>query len=200
MKIVKILLIVLGVIIAIPLILAIFIKKDYSVEREIIISKPKAEVFNYIKLLKNQENFSKWAKMDPYMTREYRGVDGEVGFISAWQSKNPDVGKGEQEIIKIEDGSRVDYELRFIEPFTAKDKAYMITEMVDENSTKVKWGFNGHMNYPGNLMLLFMDFEKMIGGDFDEGLNNLKSILESRTETPATEDESKSESQEGIKK
>ncbi len=178
MKILKIVLIVVLVIIAIPLITALFVPKDYEVSREIQIDKPKAEVFDYIKHLKNQDNYSKWASMDPDMKKTYTGTDGEVGFVSAWESDNPDVGKGEQEILKIVPGERVDFELRFIEPFKAKDHAYMITKKVDENTTSVKWGFDGHMNYPMNLMLLFMDFEKMLGDDLTTGLLNLKKELE----------------------
>jgi len=112
------------------------------------------------------------------MKKEFKGTDGEVGFISAWDSDSANVGKGEQEIIKIREGERIDYELRFIEPFEANDHAYMITEAVDMEKTKVKWGFNGKMDYPLNLMLVFMDMENMLGKDLETGLQNLKAVLE----------------------
>lgn len=178
MKILKKIVIALAIIIAIPLVVALFIKKDYAVEREIIINKPNAEVFNYIKYLKNQDHFSKWASMDPNMIKTYSGTDGTVGFVSAWESKNDEVGTGEQEIIKITEGESIEYELRFIKPFEATEPAYMTTEAVGENQTKVKWGFSGHMDYPMNLMMLFMDFEQMIGDDLQTGLNKLKTVLE----------------------
>jgi hypothetical protein len=54
----------------------------------------------------------------------------------------------------------------------------MITESIDNNTTKVKWGFSGHMDYPMNLMFLFMDFEQIIGDDLQTGLDNLKVIQE----------------------
>jgi hypothetical protein len=56
--------------------------------------------------------------------------------------------------------------------------AYLATQEVSENKTKVTWSFSGNMNYPMNLMLLFMDFEKMIGEDLDTGLANLKERME----------------------
>lgn len=180
MKILKTILIAVGILIAVPLIVAIFVKKDYEVEREITIDKPKEEVFDYVKFLKNQDNYSKWATMDPDMKKTYRGTDGIVGFVSAWESDNKDVGKGEQEIKKITDGERIDFELRFFEPFESTEPAYMTTESVSENQTKVKWGFSGHMDYPMNIMMLFMDFEKMIGDDLDTGLKNLKAVLEAK--------------------
>lgn len=178
MKILKKVLIAVAIIIAIPFIVTLFTKKDYSVERDISINKPKQEVFDYVKYLKNQDNFSRWATMDPNMKKTFSGTDGTVGFVSAWESDNPDVGKGEQEIIKIAEGERIDFELRFLEPFQSTAPAYMTTESISENQTTVRWGFSGHMNYPMNIMLLFMDFEKMIGDDFDAGLKNLKHELE----------------------
>jgi len=178
MKILKIILVVVIILIAIPLITALFVKKDYAVEREIVINRPKDVVFDYIKLLKNQDYFSKWAMMDPKMKKTYTGTDGTVGFISAWDSDQKDVGKGEQEIKQITPGARIDFELRFIEPFESKDQAHMITEAVSDSVTRVKWGFDGHMNYPMNIMLLCMDFDEMLGGDLQTGLQNLKTNLE----------------------
>ncbi|HMV76360.1 MAG TPA: SRPBCC family protein [Leptospiraceae bacterium] len=171
-----------AVIIAIPLIAAIFVKKEYTVLREITINRSKTDVFSYIKLLKNQENYSRWAQMDPKMKKTYQGTDGTAGFISGWESTNKDVGKGEQEIKKITEGERIDYELRFIEPFQGTEQAFMAVETVSDEQTKVKWGFNGHMAYPMNLMMLFMNFEEMIGKDFDIGLNGLKQILEKKSD------------------
>ncbi|WP_286261954.1 SRPBCC family protein [Thalassotalea atypica] len=165
-------------IIAIPLVTALFVHKEYAVEREVIIDKPKNEVFNYVKYLKNQDNFSKWAMMDPAMLKTYRGIDGEVGFVSAWDSQNPDVGTGEQEITGIDEGKRIDFELRFFKPFESTEPAYMVTEAINESSTRVKWGFSGHMDYPMNLMFLFMDFEQIIGDDLQTGLDNLKTLQE----------------------
>lgn len=188
MKILKNILLGLAILIAIPLIVALFIPGKYAVEREVIINKPKQEVFHYIKMLKNQDNFSVWAQADPNMKKEYKGTDGTVGFISSWDSDNENVGKGEQEIIKITEGERIDTKLRFKEPFEAQDDAYMSVEAVDEGKTKVKWGFTGAFPYPMNLMKLFMNMDKAVGTDFEKGLSNLKGLLEKETEEDENED------------
>src|ERR1700741_998777 len=143
MKIIKYILIGLLGIVALALIIALFTKKDYAVEREIVINKPKMEVFDYVKLLKNQDNYSVWAMRDPNMKKEFTGTDGTVGAISKWDSQMDHVGKGEQEIKQIIDGERIDYELRFIKPFEATDNAYMAFASIDSTQTNVKWGFNG---------------------------------------------------------
>ncbi len=169
---------VIAIIIGVALIAALFVKKDMDAVREVTINKPKQEVFNYVKYLKNQEAYSKWESMDPAMKKSYRGTDGMVGFVSAWDSEKDDVGKGEQEIKKIIEGERMDTELRFLEPMESTATSAITTESVSQTATKVKWSFHGRMAYPFNLMGLFMNMEKMIGDDFQTGLNNLKTVLE----------------------
>jgi hypothetical protein len=178
MKALKIILSVIGVIIVVPLIIALFVPKDYQVARQAVIDKPKMEVFGYVKYLKNQDNFSVWAQMDPNMRKDYHGTDGTVGFVSAWDSENGEVGKGEQEIKRIIEGDRVDFEIRFLKPFEATSPAYITTEAINDSTTKVTWGFDGHSPYPLNIMLLFMNMEDMIGNDLQTGLSNLKQIME----------------------
>ena len=178
MKMLKKILLVIAILIALPLIIALFVKTEYAIQKEITINKPKQLVFDYIVLLKNQDHFSKWANMDPNMKKTYQGTDGTIGFISAWESTNEEVGTGEQEIKKITEGERIDFELRFIKPFEATESAFMNTESISENETKVVWGFNGHMPYPMNFMMLFMNIEKMIGDDLQTGLDNLKAELD----------------------
>lgn len=172
----KVLYTIIGLI-AVVLIAAFVMPKDYAVEREIVVNRPKAEVFEYIKSLKKQNEWSVWGRRDPNMKKEFSGTDGTVGFVSMWDG-NDDVGKGEQQITKIEEGTRVDTELRFLKPFESTSDAYMITEPLDSSSTKVRWGFTGKMPIPMNVMLPFMNMDKSIGNDFQEGLTNLKSILE----------------------
>lgn len=176
----KKLLLAFFIILILPFLIALFTPKDYAVSREIRIKQPLDEVFSYVSLLKNQDAYSKWGQMDPEMKKTYRGKDGEVGFVSAWESDHKDVGVGEQEIVRIIPGKRIDYELRFMEPFESTSPAHILTESLSAGETKVTWGFEGHMPYPMNLMLLFMDFEQLIGDDLEVGLNNLKDILENQ--------------------
>src|SRR4051812_10199172 len=114
MKILKIIGIIIVVLIALPFIAALFIKNDFAMKREVIINKPKQEVFNYLKYLKNQDNFSVWAKADPAAKKEFTGTDATVGFKKTWDSEK--VGKGEQTIIGIKDGEYIDYSLNFLAP------------------------------------------------------------------------------------
>ena len=147
MRIIKKILLGIVVLIALILIVALFVKKDFSSEREVTINKPRQDVFNYIKFLKNQDDYGVWAKKDPNMKREFKGTDGTEGYSSAWEG-NSDVGKGEQTIKKITEGQRLDLELHFIKPFDSYSPAWMTTEEVSPTQTKVKWGLSGKMVYP----------------------------------------------------
>ena len=118
-------------------------------------------------------------KTGPQYGKKFTGVDGEVGAISYWKG-NKEVGEGEQEIIKIVEGDSIESELRFLKPFKSTSAAYIITKEVEQDSTKVIWGFSGKNKFPISIMMLFMNMDKGIGKDFEEGLASLKEILENK--------------------
>jgi hypothetical protein len=176
MKIVKYSVITVVGMMAILLIVALFLPTHFSLERQALINKPVPVVFNYVRHLQNHARYTPWNALDPNRKTSYRGTDGAVGFVAAWESENRDVGKGEQEIKNIVEGQRIDIEIRFTEPFQPTDPAYLATEAVGPNQTKVTFGYHGKMQYPTNLMTAFI--KQKIGADMATSLANLKGILE----------------------
>ena len=166
---------VLTGIIALILVVALFTKKEYVIQREIIIPASKQKVFDYVKHIKNQDHYNKWVMMDPNMKKEFKGSDGTVGFIYAWDG-NKKAGQGEQEIKEITEGERISTEVRFVRPFAGVSGSQIATEYMSGNQTKVKWSFASNMKYPMNIMILFIN--KMLGKDMETSLSNLKAILE----------------------
>ena len=175
MNILFIILLVLAGIIVLLLVSALFMRKEYSIQRGIIIDAPRQKVFDYLKQLKNQDNFNKWVMVDPGMKREFRGTDGTAGFVYAWNG-NKKAGAGEQEIKAIVEGESIETEIRFIRPFAGIAYANMTTEPVSGQQTKVTWSNASEMKYPMNLMLSMIG--KMLAKDMDTSLLNLKNILE----------------------
>ncbi|MBO9153791.1 SRPBCC family protein [Chitinophaga sp. GCM10012297] len=171
-------LLVIAGIIALLLIIGLFSRKDYAISREVLINKPVSVVFDYVKYLRNQEHYFKYVMMDPAMKKEFVGTDATPGFIYHWDSQHKSVGKGSQEIKRIVDNEKIDYEVVFIKPFEGVLQSSLYTAPVGESGTKVTWTSASRMKYPMNLMLLFMNMENMIGKDFDESLQNLKKVLE----------------------
>ena len=152
---------------------------DLHVEREVVIDQPKEVVFEDLKYFKNHDRWSPWFKRDPNMQKEYKGEDGTVGFVCSW-SGNDQVGVGEQEVTKIAEGERIDFELRFKKPMEDTSTGYLITEAVGENQTKVKWGMQGKTPFPGNVICMLMNMRQTLAKDFDEGLGMLKDELEKK--------------------
>jgi hypothetical protein len=167
--------------IAVLLIVALFIPEQILVKREIAINRNQIEVFDYVKHLKNQEKYGVWWKADPKMKITTSGIDGTVGYIHAWKSTDDNVGEGQQIIMSLHEDStscKMEIELKFIKPFKSNNPSYMSTESVSRNSTKVTWAITNNMPYPMNLLGAVMNMEKMLGDDLEQGLKNLKVILE----------------------
>ncbi len=159
--------------------LAVLAPKTYDVNRSILINKPLEEVFKFLKYLKNQQYWSPWEDKDPNMKKEFTGNDGEVGFVSRWEG-NKDVGVGEQEIKEIKENKAINSQLRFFKPWKSQSDAYLKVEKVDDQNTKVIWGFSGNNKFPMSIMMIFMSMDKMVGKDFEYGMNKLKEYLEKK--------------------
>lgn len=173
-----IILYILLVLVAVILLAAVLMPKALTISAEIVIERPSAEVFNYVKNIKNQEKYSVWVMADPNIKIDYKGTDGTVGFISSWTSDNKNVGVGAQEITAIKEGERYDVELRFEKPFKATNQAYTTTIPLDGNRTKVTTVFTGRNPFPMNLMIPMI--KKMLLKDMNQNFVNLKKVLESR--------------------
>jgi len=171
---------ILAALVGIIIILALIAPKKYQVSRSISINRSKADVFEYLKYMKNQDHWAPWAKRDANMKQVFTGTDGTIGFVSAWDSDHKQVGAGEQEIKMLQPNDRIESELRFLKPWKSQSMGFFALEDEGSNATKVTWGFYGSHKPPTNIMMLFMNLDKAVGKDFEEGLASLKHILENQ--------------------
>lgn len=171
-------LLVVALLLAFLFFLALITKGDYEIQRRVVINRPVNEVYNYIKLVRNQEKYSHWVMQDPTNRISYTGIDGEIGFLSAWEGEQR-AGKGEQEIVDVQEDKSVRMEVRFEKPF--KNIAYttMETGSVDDFQTEVRWRMEGRNKFPMTLFNLVID--SVLGKDMEKSLNNLKYILETKS-------------------
>ncbi|MEP7373216.1 MAG: SRPBCC family protein [Chitinophagaceae bacterium] len=180
MNIIVTILVIVAGIIALLLVIGLFMRKQHYVKREIVINAPRQKVFDYVKLLKNQDEFNKHAMAGPDRKKEFRGTDGTVGYVYAWSgSKN--AGEGEKEIMNIIEGKRIDMEIRFVKPMKASAIITIETESLSDpdsyqDQTKLSWSNTGTLKYPVNIMIPMM--EKHVVKDMDSSLSTLKNILE----------------------
>ena len=103
-------------IVALFLITALLVKKEFTLEKKVTINKSQREVFDYLKLIRNQEKYSVWVMRDPNVNIIYTGIDGTVGFKSSWTSNDKNVGVDEQEINKLTDAVITEVEVRVKKP------------------------------------------------------------------------------------
>lgn len=160
------------------LVVALFARKTVEVKRSVRINLPIHEVFDHIRFIKNQEKFSKWALIDTAIQRTYSGVDGEVGFFSSWKSNIEKIGEGQLEIKRIISNQSVEFEVRLKKPDASVQRTFLKTRKISENVTEVSWIYEVKLNFPSNLYFFILDFDKLLGTDFQEGLNTLKVNLE----------------------
>jgi uncharacterized protein YndB with AHSA1/START domain len=114
------------------------------------------------------------------MKQTFSGEDGTVGFVSKWDSDHKQVGAGEQEILSIVPNEQIKMELRFLKPWKSQSTAYTKTRDTAGGATEVTWGFYGVNKVPMNIMMLFYNMDKAVGKDFEEGLTELKKVLEAK--------------------
>jgi hypothetical protein len=149
-----------------------------KIEKSIEIKKNSKLVFDYLKMTRNQDNFSVWNMADPNMKKNHKGADGTVGFVYSWDSTMKNVGAGEQEINSIEEGRSIDYTIRFFRPMQNTGKIKFQVTSVGADNTSVVWTFDSPSKFP--MSLFSPIFKLMLGKDLQKGLCNLKRILENQ--------------------
>ena len=166
--------IVIASIIAMLLVLALFIPKNYSVSVAIIINQPFEKVYQYLSILKNQEQYSEWFKADPNLQTEILGTDGTIGAIQRWNSNI--VGTGEQEILYLSK-AQMEIELRLRKPMEGTCR--LVNKLIERGNSATQYSctFFAYAKYPRNLPSYLIG-RRFIKKTQLKTLNNIKHILE----------------------
>jgi len=150
---------------------------NYVVERKKKIAAAPADVFEHVVDLREWDNWSPWAAMDPNMEKRYNGEPGTVGSTYRWLG-NRKVGEGQMTVTEVDTPNRVAIDLKFIKPF----KSESVTEVIvgaDGDGSEVTWRMTGEHTRMTKIMGIFRSMDKMVGPDFEKGLSSLKSVVES---------------------
>ncbi len=169
---------IVGSVFALILLLALIMPKKSTIIADIDIELGKDQVFEYVKHMTNQKYFNKWVMADPNSEMVYTGEDAKVGFKVYWNSKNNNVGEGEQEIIEIVEGEKMKVEIRFVRPMQGTSYSTTTTTMKSENLTNVNLTFESTSKMPFNVMSVL--FVPMLRKDMNQTLSNLKALLEKK--------------------
>jgi hypothetical protein len=149
----------------------------FQVQRSMRIDAPPEAIFPLIQDFHSWSAWSPWEGLDPGMTRTHSGAARGKGAVYGW-SGNRKVGEGRMEITDVAAPSRVDIKLDFLKPF----EAHNLTDFKIErrgDATEVTWTMRGPNTYMGKVMSVFVSMDRMIGKDFEAGLEKLKAAAES---------------------
>lgn len=162
--------------IVVVLVLAAMKPDEFRVERSVSITAPSDRIFPLINDLRAFGTWSPFEKMDPDMKRTYSGPEAGVGAVYAWQG-NSNAGAGQMTITDSVPNEKVVLALDFSKPFEAHNTVEF-TLVPDGENTKVTWAMSGPVTFLPKILHVVFNMDKMVGGDFEAGLANLKAIAE----------------------
>jgi hypothetical protein len=172
----KKILIALVVIVIVFVIVVALQPTDFRITRSATIAASPEAVFAQVNDLHKWDAWSPWAKLDPAMKQTHEGAAAGVGAIYSWDG-NSDVGAGRMTITETRTNEAVLIKLEFFKPMAAvSDTEFMFKP--EGNQTTVTWTMSGKNNFVSRAFCLFMNMDKMVGGDFEKGLASLKTIAE----------------------
>lgn len=171
---------IIGIVIAAVIVLFVAVAAtrpaDFRITRNTLISAPPPVVFAQVNDFHKWDGWSPWAKLDPGMKTTYEGPAAGTGAVYSWVG-NSKVGEGRMTIADSRPSDLVRIKLEFMKPFAATNTAEF-TFQPQGNQTAVTWSMTGKKNFVTKAMGLVMNMDKMVGGQFEQGLAQMKSAAE----------------------
>jgi hypothetical protein len=176
MKMLKWSLVAFAAIVVVFLVVVALQPSDFKVERSATMRAPAPAAFAQVNDFQNWRAWSPWEKVDPALKRQYEGPKAGSGAIYAWQG-NKDVGEGRMTILDSRPGELVRIKLEFFKPFAAVNETVFAFKPSGD-ATAVTWTMSGRNNFVSKAMCLFVDMDRMVGGMFEQGLGQMKTVVE----------------------
>jgi uncharacterized protein YndB with AHSA1/START domain len=146
-----------------------------NVSRSATISAPPEAVFKVVNDFRQWDAWSPWSKLDPAMKKSWEGPAEGVGAIYRW-SGNDQVGEGSMTLLESKPNEKVSIKLEFARPFAGLSDV-QFTFLPEGAGTKVTWSMQSKNAFMAKVIGLFVDFEKMCGDSFTEGLASLDQVV-----------------------
>jgi len=148
----------------------------FKVERSAVVNASPSKIFPYLSSFKRGSEWSPYEKIDPNMKTSYSGPAAGVGATMQFSGNNK-VGEGQLEILKVIPNSLVEIRLAMVKPLSGINIIqYRLSP--EGSSTRFSWSMVGDRNFLSKLVGIFIDCEKMVGDQFEQGIRNLKLIVE----------------------
>ncbi|KQQ27305.1 SRPBCC family protein [Frondihabitans sp. Leaf304] len=151
-----------------------------SIERSTVIRSGPEPIVDVLADFTRWPEWSPWEGTDAETKRTYAGTQGSVGAHYTWEG-NRKAGAGSMVVTRMTPGT-VEVDLTFSRPFKASNRViFDLTPVADASSdgaTKVVWTMLSPKTTRSRLMGIFLNIDKLVGGDFDKGLVALKALVE----------------------
>ena len=172
----KVILIGLGVIVVAIIAVVALQPAEFRVARSATMSAPSPVIFAQVNELKKWEAWNPWQKIDPAMKLTFAGPPAGPGASYSWVGNN-EVGEGRLTITESQPTDMVRIKLEFMKPFAATNTA-TFTFKPEGNQTAVTWSMEGKNNFFAKAINLCFNMDKMVGGQFEKGLADMKAVVE----------------------
>ena len=172
----EIILIVFAAVIIVFLVVVAMQPSEFRVARSANISGSAPAVFAQVNDFHKWEAWNPWGKIDPAMKQIYEGAAAGIGAIYTWVGNN-EVGEGRMTMTESRPHDLIRIKMEFYKPLAATNTAEFTFKPAG-NQTAVTWSMTGNKNFMAKAIHLFMNMDKMIGGQFEKGLAEMKSIVE----------------------
>ncbi len=149
---------------------------DFRIARTTTISAPAPAVFAQVNDFHNWDAWSPWAKLDPAARTTFEGPSAGTGALFRWAG-NHEIGEGSMTITESRPSDLIRIKLEFLKPFAATNTAEF-TFKAEGQHTVVTWSMSGKNNFMAKAACLFVSMDKTLGGYFEKGLAQLKSVVE----------------------
>lgn len=149
---------------------------EFTLERSRTINAPVSKIYPLIGDFRNWEKWSPWLEMEPTAKLTYGNTTTGVGGNYRWDGNK--TGSGSATCVEDVPPTKFRIRLEFEKPMKAvHDVVYSLEEIA--GSTKVTWTMTGSNNFMGKLFSLLFNMEKMVGPQFERGLELIdKSVHE----------------------
>jgi len=158
---------------------------DFRIVRSATISAPPAVVFSQVNDFHKWEAWSPWAKMDPAAKNTFAGAPSGTGAVFEWAG-NRKVGEGRMTLTESRPPELVRISLEFVNPFAGTNTAEFTFEP-EGNLTVVTWSMAGKRHFVAKAIGLFVSMDRMVGGEFEKGLAQMKVVAEAAASRPGGE-------------
>jgi hypothetical protein len=154
---------------------------EYRVSRTAVIAAPPPAIFAQVNDFHNWQAWSPWAKLDPSAKATFEGPKAGTGAVFIWAG-NDKVGEGRMTLTESRPSETIRIRLDFIKPMEGTSNVEFAFKAQDDR-TAVTWTMTGRNNFIAKAICMFMNVDKMIGGDFEKGLASLKAVVEGAKKT-----------------